>query len=192
MGGSGLYLSVCSVVAAVWSPDQPQLVKDCIFLKKGSALIHLLVLSLYILFEMSDNESIIKIFVSNFVLKDKRERSYFELINFTKRNKFTDRLNHNWDSVLNMKFLTKISKDLDSAEAIQKLLNFKDEDMCYVISNYDEFDDQLIPFNEIFHKIYRRGLASILINTSANILFLDTEQVQGSANRFIGKLKSYF
>lgn len=141
---------------------------------------------------MTDKETIIKTFVYNFVLKDKKERCYLELTNPKKRNKFTDRLNHKWDTILNMKYLTQVSKDLDFADGIQQLLKFRNKELCYVISDYSDFDDQIIPFQDIFQKIYCRGFATLLINTSADTLFLDTEQVQGGTDRFVGHFKTYY
>ncbi|MBI3136498.1 MAG: hypothetical protein HYZ14_17620 [Bacteroidetes bacterium] len=136
---------------------------------------------------MTDKETILKTFVDNFVLKDKRERCFLELINPKKRNKFIDRLNHKWDTVLNMNYLVQIDKTKDNINDIQNLLNFKDSDICYVISNYSDYDDKYLPFNAVFNEIYSRGLGSILINKTADTLFLDTEQELGGADRFIGK-----
>lgn len=140
---------------------------------------------------MTDKEIILKKFIDHFILKDKRERSFFELTHPKKRNKFTDRLNHNWDAVLNMKHLTKIEKQFDDAASIQRLLKFEDTELCYVISNYSGFDDRIMPFGEVFPEIYSYGFATILINLPADTLFLDTEQEQGPADRFIGRIKTY-
>lgn len=136
---------------------------------------------------MIDRDSVIESFLKNFVQKDRVERSYFELSSLKKRNKFTDRLNHSWEKVFKMKCLTRVEKEDDYAEKIQELLNFKNDEVCYVISNYDEYDDQFLPFKKVFHEIYSRGFGTILVNTSADTFFLDTEQVQGPAPRFIGK-----
>ena len=138
---------------------------------------------------MTDKEIIIKSFVDNFVLKDKRERCYAELTNPKKRNKFTDRLNHKWDTILNMKYLVQIDKTKDNTLDIQKLLNFKDNDICYAISNYGDYDGKLLPFKEVFNEVYSRGFGTILINKTADTLFLDTEQERGGTDRFIGKRK---
>jgi hypothetical protein len=137
---------------------------------------------------MFDKETIIKTFIENFIIKDKKERCYFELTNPKKRNKFTDRLNHKWDTVLNMKHLTQIGKNSDFAGGIQNLLEFKDNELCYVISNYYAIDDQLISFKDIFGRTYACGLGTILINTTADTLFLDTEHTRGPAERFIGRI----
>ncbi len=136
---------------------------------------------------MFDKETIIDTFIKNFIQKDKVDRCFLELTNSKKRNKFVDRLNHKWGTVLNMKYLAQIDKSKDNAIEIQKLLNLKDNDICYVISNYSDFDDKLLPFKEVFNNIYSKGFATILINKTADTLFLDTEQERGSADRFIGK-----
>ncbi len=136
---------------------------------------------------MSDREKIIKNFIKNFVQKDRVERSLFELSNSNKRFNFSGRLNHGWERVFNMKYLERIKKENDYPDRIKELLNFKDDELCYVISNYGEYDDKLLPFNEVFKEIYARGFGTLIINTSANTFFLDTEQIQGPALRFIGR-----
>lgn len=136
---------------------------------------------------MVDKEEIIKNFVRNFIQKDKRERCLLELMNHKKRNSFTDKLNHKWDTILDMRYLTKIDKSADYSDGIRELLNFKSNEICYIISNYDEFDDLLAPFNEVFDGLYSKGFGSIIMNISSSIMFLDTEQVKGPAERFIGR-----
>ena len=71
---------------------------------------------------MTDNTSLIQAFVRNFVLKDKAERCYAQLIDPKKRPKFTDRLNHRWDSVLRMQYLVQIGSSDDRTDRIQQLL----------------------------------------------------------------------
>lgn len=138
---------------------------------------------------MPENEIIIKSFVTNFILKDKRERCTFELTNPNKRTKFTDRLNHKWDTILDMRRLIPIDKKTDRAELIQKLLGFKDDETCYVISNYRALDDKFMQFQEIFPQIYGAGFGSIVLNATGDKLFLETEHVQGPAPRFIGGIQ---
>lgn len=135
---------------------------------------------------VTDKENIIKRFVDNFILKDKRERALVELTNSKKREKFVDRLNHKWETLFDMRFLKQVDKQNDSSIEIQKLLKIQDDDLCYVISNYEEFDDKVIRFHEAFDALYSMGLGSVIINMSADTIFLDTEQVQGPAPRFIG------
>jgi hypothetical protein len=135
---------------------------------------------------MIDRKTIIKAFTDNFVLKEKRERCYWELTNPNKRYMFADRLNHKWATILNIKYLIQVKKELDFAEGIQSLLKFEDEEVCYVISNYGSFDDQLVTFKKVFDKIYCCGFGTLLINTAADTLYLETEHIKGSSDRFIG------
>ena len=136
---------------------------------------------------MIDNTFLIQAFVRNFVLKDKAERCYAQLIDPKKRPKFTDLLNHRWDSVLRMQHVVQIGSSDDRAERIQQLLGFGLRDRCYVICNYSRLDDRFYPFQEIFDQIYAKGLGTILLNLSGDTLFLDTETGDGPAARFIGR-----
>src|SRR5574343_604573 len=96
---------------------------------------------------------------------------------------------HNLDSILKMQLLTKIDKAADNQDAIQTKLNLKDDDLVYVISNYGEVDDRIIAFKDVFPFIYSRGLGTILINTKGDKIYLETEQENGPADRFIGEIK---
>lgn len=135
-----------------------------------------------------DKEIIIENFIKNFILKEKRERSVFELNNPKKRCKFTNRLNHHWDKVLNMNLLKQVEKENDNAEAIQNLLKIRNDEPCYIISNYAAYDDKIYLFGDIFNEIYQKGLATLIVNLTLDTLFLETEQEQGAPTRFIGKV----
>jgi hypothetical protein len=139
---------------------------------------------------MIDKTTLIQTFVRNFVLKDKAERCYTQLVDPKKRRKFTDQLNHRWDTVLRMQHLVQIASSDDHADRIQRLLGFGSQDRCYVISNYSRLDDQFFPFQEIFEHIYAQGLGTILLNLSGDTLFLDTEMDHGPAARFIGRARN--
>lgn len=136
---------------------------------------------------MMERTTILQAFVRNFVQKEKAERCYGQLTELKKRRKFTDRLNHRWDSILRMDCLVQIRSSDDDSKSIQRLLNFRDLDPCYIISNYGLYDDKIFSFQEIFEQIYARGFATILLNLSGDTLFLDTEQERGPAARFIGR-----
>lgn len=137
---------------------------------------------------MIDRLTIIQTFVQNFVTKEKAERCYGQLADTKKRHKFTDRLNHQWDTVLRMEHLTQVQKYDDDGISIQRLLNFADHEPCYVISNYSLYDDRILLFQDVFGKIYAHGLGSILLNLAGDTLFLETEQERGPAARFIGRV----
>ncbi|MDJ1473342.1 hypothetical protein QNI19_35645 [Cytophagaceae bacterium DM2B3-1] len=135
---------------------------------------------------MPNPETIIRQFIANFVIKERRERSLLELSTPKRRASFIRRFNHTWENVVQMKYLHKIEKEFTYPEDIQELLGFKEKDLCYVISHYEDVDNQILTFAEAFDAIYGRGFASIIMNLSATTIYLQTEQVQGPPNRFIG------
>ncbi len=133
-----------------------------------------------------DNNTTLDSFIKNFIIKDKRERSELELKNVRKRSRFTDKLNHKWDTVLDMRYVFKIPSGLNDYEFTKKELNISDSEICYIISNYDDIDGQIKEFKYAFDLVYGRGFGSIIINGSADKLYLETELQQGKQNRFIG------
>ena len=105
-----------------------------------------------------DNNTTLDNFIKTFVSKDKRERSELELKNEKKRSKFADRLNHTWDTVLDMKFVTQIPSGVNDYEFIKKELKIKDNESCYVISNHDDIDGETDEFNKAFDKCMEEDL----------------------------------
>jgi|GEM_PF-871691 len=137
--------------------------------------------------KMTDKDTIIRNFIANFVIKEKRERSLLELMTPKRRDAFIGRFNHNWDTVVNMEYVDKVAKQLDYPEKVAELVELKGSDLCYVISHYEEVDDQILRVEDVLGVIYGRGFASIITNLTATRFYLETEQVQGPPERFIGK-----
>jgi hypothetical protein len=133
-----------------------------------------------------DHTRTLDLFIKNFISKERRERSDFELKDVKKRSRFTSRLNHRWDIVLDMRFITQIPRVPDQHQYIIRELNIRDTELCYVISNYDDVDGQVFEFSHAFQKVYARGFASIITNLSADKMYLETEQEFGPPERFIG------
>ena len=106
-----------------------------------------------------------------------------------KRSKFTDKLNHKWDTVLDMRYVFKIPSGVNDYEFAKKELKLSDNELCYIISNHDDIDGQTTGFKKAFDQVYGRGFGSIIVNGSADKLYLETELQQGKQNRFIGKMK---
>ena len=140
-------------------------------------------------FSLMESNTTLNNFIKNFVPKDKRERIEFELKNDKKRGRFTDKLNHKWDTLLDMRFVTKIPAGENDYEFAMKELKINDNDLCYVISNHDDIDGETAKFTEAFNKVYGRGFGSLVITMFGDKFYLETELVQGKQNRFIGKLK---
>ncbi len=136
-----------------------------------------------------DGNKILDSFVKNFIPKDKRERSEFELRNPKKRARFTDRLNHKWDTVFDMRVISRIPSGVVGYDFAKKELNIKGNELCYIISSHDHIDGQIIEFDKAFEEVYGRGFGSVIISSSGDKLYLETELVQGKQIRFIGKMK---
>ncbi|GAA4464301.1 hypothetical protein GCM10023093_14350 [Nemorincola caseinilytica] len=117
--------------------------------------------------------------------KDKRERSLFLLNSENKRQKFTDKLNHNWDDLLDTLPLVSLDKDRAGYLQVKSLLHISDNDPCYIISD-DDSDNTFLPFRDAFKKVDEASFGSLLININASKLFLKPEVVQGHTPRYIG------
>jgi hypothetical protein len=137
---------------------------------------------------MTENK-ILDVFIRQFIVKDKRERIELQLKNFKNRAKFTNRLNHQWDTILDMRYLSKIPVEANEYEFTKSNLMVKDEQPCYVISNYDDLDAQITNFKKAFDSVYGRGLGSLILIASGDKLYLETEVAQGRQNRFVGSFK---
>jgi hypothetical protein len=135
---------------------------------------------------MPDREEIINFFVKNFIRKDKRERCLLQLTDARKRQKFTDALNHNWETIFDMRFLSELEKN-DGYSQVRQYLNLKDEELCYLISDHKEYDDKFLPFKEAFKQLEAECFASVLINVAGNKLFYKSESMKGGTPMFIGK-----
>ena len=69
-----------------------------------------------------DSKTIQDLFIRNFVPKDQRDRATYLLNDARKRGKFTDRLNHQWDKILDMRFISKIPSGINDFEFVKKEL----------------------------------------------------------------------
>ena len=127
-------------------------------------------------------------FIKNFVLKERREKSALQLQNDKRRINFADKLNHKWDTVLDMRYMISIPVGVVDFDFVKSELRIKDNELCYVISNYDDVDGCAMEFNKAFDKVYGRGFGSIIINSSGDKIYLETELVKGKQNRFIGRV----
>jgi hypothetical protein len=107
-------------------------------------------------------------------------------MNVKKRKLFIDRLNHSWPNIFEMKYLKKITNEDDYKNKIIELLGINKNELCYIIS-MDSNDDKFVIFSEAINIIYGNGSGSLIINSNATKLFLETEQTQGPPERFIGK-----
>jgi hypothetical protein len=128
-----------------------------------------------------DKETIVKNFIKNFVVKNRRDRVELELTTPARRTDFTGRLNHTWDNILDMRKLRILPKVAEEYLYVKEELALTDNDLCYVISNYEDIDDKVLNFKTAFETCYSRGFGTMILSASADKLYLQTE---GDAHRF--------
>lgn len=134
-----------------------------------------------------EKELIVDRFIKKFILKDRRERTDFELKDIKKRDLFIARLNHTYDKVLDMKYFQRLDPKIENPDLVQKEIKLGDADLCYVISHYGEVDDKIIDFKTAFDNIYGKGFGSLIINLTVDRVYLETELKFGPQRRYIGK-----
>jgi hypothetical protein len=127
-------------------------------------------------------------FINNFIQKDRRERVLLQLTSPKKRIQFTGKLNHEWDTILDMRRVKQIPKGFEDYKFAAQELKLSGKEPCIIISNHDEIDGQEKTFEQAFDAVYGRGFASIIVTASGDKMYLETELVQGRQNRFVGKI----
>ena len=135
---------------------------------------------------MIDKEDIIRTFIRNFIRKDKRKRAIFLLLNSKRRSKFIQKLNHQWDTILDMRHLRRIDNSYNFVYEARKLSKFEDGDLCYVISDSDS-DDKILLFRQAFNELEYMGFAWIIMNISADTILFQAEAVKGGTPRYVGQ-----
>lgn len=129
-----------------------------------------------------------KLFVNSFVLKNKKERSLFELSSNKKRSNFFYKLCHGYNEVFDPKNLKKISEPNSDASAIYKLLvKHGAGKNGYVMSSFDDLDRKTLPLLKALEQCVGRGLPSIVICASGKLAYFEAEQEAGPPPRFILK-----
>ena len=136
--------------------------------------------------EMStiEKQALLEKFVSNFIIKSKRDRMLFELTNSKKRSAFTNRLNHEVTDIFEVNKLRLLTKSTDIA-VIRNMLSIKESDLCYVICHDENFDDTIVNFNTTLNTLHRNGSGFVLIKISSGNIYIECEQVQGPADQYV-------
>lgn len=127
------------------------------------------------------------LFVSNFIRKNRRERSISLLRQKPKRSDFINKFNHNWSDMISESNLLALNCNSveDVFKEVKRKLKFKDQDLCYVIANTNQ-DEKFVDFKSAFFHCYTNGFASLVICKTGKKFFLKTEQSYGSPEIFIG------
>ncbi len=131
-----------------------------------------------------EKQALLEKFVSNFIIKSKRDRTLFELTNSKKRSAFIDCLNHEVTDIFEIKKLRLLNKSTDTA-VIRNMLSTKDSDLCYVICHDENFDDKIVNFNTALATLHSNGLGFVLINIPTGSIYIECEQEQGPPAQYV-------
>ncbi|MGU7369553.1 hypothetical protein [Bacillus cereus] len=124
----------------------------------------------------------------NFFSKRLRDRVLFELFSPKKRRDALWRLNHNYNVVLNEKYITSITQRIaNTDELLQLLKNYGAEDSCYVMSLNEDVDGRHLPLHIAVEKIAFYGLSSIISCVPDKLAYFQAEQDYGSRERYLLK-----
>jgi hypothetical protein len=130
-------------------------------------------------------------FVNTFVLKNRRERSLFELGSPKKRGLFLSSrwLCHEYECLFDNRYLVVLPKSNSDPEAIERTLVANGAGkMCHVISSDDELDGKEASLYEALRICVEDPRPSILICTPL-LAYFQAEQYQGPPPRFLLRKK---
>ncbi|WP_242237398.1 hypothetical protein [Bacillus cereus group sp. BfR-BA-01316] len=127
-------------------------------------------------------------FVKKFFSKRLRDRVLFELFSPKKRRDALWRLNHNYNVVLNEKYIVSITQRIaNTDELLQLLKNYGAQDSCYVMSLNEDVDGKHLPLHIAVEKIAFYGLSSIISCVPDKLAYFQAEQDYGPRERYLLK-----
>lgn len=134
-----------------------------------------------------DINFIIDNFIEWFVLEEAKEQSSFELRDAKKRHLFTQKLNHDWKKILDLRFIHPVDQPHNHAEAIKKEMRSKGRDLCYVISADPTIDNKIMEADFVIDKIFGKSSGTVVINLQVDKIYFETDEDPNHPGRFIGK-----
>ncbi|MDE6627570.1 MAG: hypothetical protein K2K56_14540 [Lachnospiraceae bacterium] len=125
-------------------------------------------------------------FTHHFIVKNKRERLQFELLNESRRQRAISRFDHGAIKYIDKRKIIYSGNDILWSDLKNLIEKNTDEQRCYVISSDEEIDRTMIKVKDLFDCVIGLGRASIMVFT--NMAIIETEQVQGPAMKYVLKL----
>ncbi len=119
-------------------------------------------------------------FVNTYIVKNRRERLLYELFSKNKRKNALSRFCHNsTENLIASKIAYAGKETLQLQNSISRI---KDE-YCYVLSFEKTLDGTWCKKSDIISRIIGLGMPSIAV--FSHMAIIETEQIQGSAVKFI-------
>lgn len=128
------------------------------------------------------NYEIEKKFVDDFILKNKRERLFYELKNSKKRKHAIGRFCHT-----SLQYLDKtkiiVKSQMITLQVIQEFIPGSDKIKWYLISWDKELDGKMYETGKAINIVMNSGMASIMV--CGNYAIIREEQVNGAPDIYI-------
>ncbi|OGO78121.1 MAG: hypothetical protein A2Y23_01570 [Clostridiales bacterium GWB2_37_7] len=127
-----------------------------------------------------------RLIVKTFFNKRYQERIIYELSSEKKRKDAIRRLSHNWNIILNSKYLKQIKEPCSDYTTVLKILEKHGaDDVCYSISFCEEIDAKFLHLPNAIEHAFGYGLPSLIICKGNNLAYFEAEQECGAPPRFI-------
>lgn len=124
-----------------------------------------------------------KIFISNFIKKNKRARIEYELLNIKKRRNAIGRFCHtSKEYIENSKIIYEGNK-ITISELKKFVIKYTQEKKCYLISWNLDIDGSFMDPESALNVIIGAGMPSIMV--FKNLIIIETEQEQGAAIKYV-------
>lgn len=111
--------------------------------------------------------------IKNFFASQSSERLIYE--SKKKRDKLFDKLSHTCEDYLKKNIILKKSKMPDDIIEIIKFLSENKNDNCYVMAMKSTLDGEYVNLKVALNTLYRNGLPYMLVSSSGNKMYLETE-----------------
>ena len=130
------------------------------------------------------DKEIEKLIIESFFIKNRRERSIYEL-STKKRKHFLCNLS-NYNTFIDKKYMIKIPEpNSNYLETLKLLKKYGAEDESYSISHCEKIDGRHLPLEDALKHSVGWGMASIVSCLHGKLAYLEGEQSKGAPLRYI-------
>ena len=126
-----------------------------------------------------------EVFINTFVQKNRRERALLELGSDSRRDRFLNRLCHDYAGVFDTRHLQPIPKQENEVVLLKGLWKSRGAKTCYVISSNPDVDGRDVLLEDAMKATMGFGSPSILICRPDSLAYFEAEQVKGPPPRYL-------
>lgn len=129
------------------------------------------------------NAKMEKLFVEQFIRRERRERLLHELNNPKKRRTGICRFCHRADEMLDMHRVIYRGDGLYDEELGKLMLGSGCAGECYIMAYNEYLDGRTLPWREAWREVNGNGMPAVMVFDGFAVV--ETEQVQGAAEKFV-------